>query len=558
MSDAAHRSGRFALIVANSDYVDPKLRKLRAPAADAKRLAAVLADPEIGGYEVEVALDEEQPQLTRRLARFFSNRRPDDLLVVHFSCHGVKDEGGDLYLAAKDTDVGYMLGATGISTAWLRQQIDRSRSKRILVLMDCCYSGSAPFGMHHRAGEDVNVKDHLEGRGRAVITASNATEYSYEGDQLSGEGQPSIFTDAVVEGLESGKADLDGDHWISVDELYEYVYDRVRDKTPNQNPAKLSTLEGPMHIARSSYEPPIEPAKLDPRLLELVEHPVAGARLGAVDELSQLSRSANKGVALAAELMLKRMVDDDSRRVAERAQETLARLAAEQEHARLEAEEQARREAEEQARREAEEQETSHPEAKKPSSRGSARVGASTARKRTSMRREVEVAMVSLEKRIEEANQAVLPFQDYVGRGAYVSYKDLKAALGAVLRDAQKTNKAVFKDLFKQDSAVLSVKPRQLEAAKPAARRVRRAAASTPVNRHDVLGAMARLEKSLDEAKQAVLSLQDCVGSGASAAYKELIAALNGVRRDAARTNVAAVRDWENLRAALLDSPPRP
>ena len=172
--------GRYALIVANSDYDDRKLQKLRAPAADAARLAAVLANPEIGGYEVDVAIDEAQPQLTRRIARFFSNRRPDDLLVVHFSCHGVKDERGELYLAAKDTETGYMLGATGISSTWLREQIDRSRSKRIVVLLDCCYSGAAPFGMHRRAGDEVNVKDHFEGRGRFVITASNATEYSYE------------------------------------------------------------------------------------------------------------------------------------------------------------------------------------------------------------------------------------------------------------------------------------------------------------------------------------------------------------------------------------------
>jgi uncharacterized caspase-like protein len=227
--------GRYALIVANSTHDNPKLQKLRSPAADAKRLASVLAAPDIGGYDVDLALDEEQPQLTRRIARFFSNGRPDDLLLVHFSCHGVKDESGELYLAAKDTEIGYMLSATGISSAWLRQQIDRSRSRRIVVL-DCCYSGSAPFGMHRRAGDEVNVKDHFEGRGRAVITASNATEYSYEGDQLSGEAQPSIFTEAVVEALETGKADRDGDKWISIDELYDYVYDRVKERTPHQNP----------------------------------------------------------------------------------------------------------------------------------------------------------------------------------------------------------------------------------------------------------------------------------------------------------------------------------
>jgi hypothetical protein len=320
---------RYALIVAISDYHDPKLRQLRAPAADANRLGSVLGDPDIGGFEVQVVEDAQEPALRRQIVRFFSNRRPEDLLLIHFSCHGVKDQAGELYLAAKDTEVGDLLSATAISSGWLRQQIGRSRSKRVVVLLDCCFSGSFPFGMRSRASEQVDVPERLEGRGRAVITASSAMEYAYEGDQLSGEGEPSFFTDAVVEGLESGRADRDGDHWISIDELYDYVYDRVKDKTPNQSPNKKFDLEGPLYLAHSAYEAPVEPATLDEQLRELMEHPVAGARLGAVDELSERLKSANRGVVLAARLALERMVDDDSRRVSDRAIVALASLTTE-------------------------------------------------------------------------------------------------------------------------------------------------------------------------------------------------------------------------------------
>ena len=55
---------------------------------------------------------------------------------MHFSGHGIKDENGELYLAAKDTEVGDMLSATGISAAWLNDQIGRCRSKRVVVLLD--------------------------------------------------------------------------------------------------------------------------------------------------------------------------------------------------------------------------------------------------------------------------------------------------------------------------------------------------------------------------------------------------------------------------------------
>jgi Caspase domain len=314
---------RDALIVATADYHDPKLQQLRAPVADAHALARVLEDQSIGGFDVQLALDEDESVLTRRLARFFSDRRPDDLLLLHFSCHGIKDASGELYMAAADTETD-LLSATGIPSRWLSEQIGKCRSKRIVVLLDCCFSGSFPFGTHYRAGESVHVQQHLDGRGRVVITASNAMEYSFEGDQLSGAGRPSIFTASVVAGLESGEADQDGDRLVSVDELYEYVYDRVREATPNQTPTKLSSLEGPLYIARSNYERPVEPAPLPQELVALGHHPYAEARLGAVAELERLLGNSSRGLQLSARLMLESMLKDDSRKVSDRVRKVLA------------------------------------------------------------------------------------------------------------------------------------------------------------------------------------------------------------------------------------------
>lgn len=317
---------RRALIIATGEYEDPKLARLRAPAADAERLARVLRNPDIGGFEVEVAHDEDGRSLGRRLTDFFRKRQPDDLVLVHISCHGIKDDRGRLYLAARDTEIDYP-DTTGVSSDWLNDVMTRTRARRSLLLLDCCFAGRFPFGMSRRSGEDVGIGDHLGGRGAAVISASTATEYAYEGDQLdqlSGEAQGSVFTTALVEGLESGAADRDQDKWISVDELYDYVYDRVKVENPAQKPTRQGALEGNFYIARSVYEPPVEPAELDEELLALVDHPVPGARLGAVDELTRLLTSPNKSLVLAARLELERMTDDDSRRVADRVKAALA------------------------------------------------------------------------------------------------------------------------------------------------------------------------------------------------------------------------------------------
>jgi hypothetical protein len=39
-------------------------------------------------------------------------------------------------------------------------------------------------------------------------------EYAFEGEELTGDGNPSVFTTAVVRGSETGEADRDQDHRI--------------------------------------------------------------------------------------------------------------------------------------------------------------------------------------------------------------------------------------------------------------------------------------------------------------------------------------------------------
>jgi len=321
------RSGsRHALVVAVSSYGDPKLRKLRSPAVDAARLASVLGDPDIGGFQVETALDEEERDLRRRIATFFSGRRSDDLLLVHFSCHGVQDDAGELHLAARDTETGPLLGATSIAASWLSEQIERSYSKQVVLFLDCCFSGAFPFGFRPRAGEEVAVARRFGGRGRVVMTASSAMEYSWEGEQLSGEPCPSVFTEAIVEGLESGEADRNGDCWVSVEELYDYVYERVQERMPRQKPQMMSNVEGRIFIARNASAPAVEPLQVDAQLLALARSHLTGARLGAVAELAGLLGTDNPFLAQAAREQLARLSEDDSASVSAAAKEALGEV----------------------------------------------------------------------------------------------------------------------------------------------------------------------------------------------------------------------------------------
>jgi tetratricopeptide (TPR) repeat protein len=241
---------RQALIVASYQYQDPDLRQLVAPAQDAQTLARVLKAPAIGGFEVQTLLNEPAHKINQAIETFFTDRKRDDLLLLYFSGHGIKDDWGRLYFATTDTHY-KTLRTTAIPASFINDVMNDNRSRQVLLL-DCCYSGAFA---RTKADKIVGIQEQVGGRGRVVLTSSNAVQYSFEGDEIKGEGVHSIFTRVLVRGLETGEADRDRDGHISLDELYEYVYDHVVDETPKQRPQMFATVEGKIFIARNPNLP---------------------------------------------------------------------------------------------------------------------------------------------------------------------------------------------------------------------------------------------------------------------------------------------------------------
>ena len=316
---------RSALIIASDEYTDPGLRRLRAPASDARALAAVLRDPAIGGFDVRTLLNEPAYVVNLAVEEFFADRQPGDLLLMHFSGHGIKDQDGELYFAAPNTVLG-RLGATAVAAEFVNRRMSRSRSRRVVLLLDCCYAGAFERGLVARSGTELGIEQQFGGRGRAVITASSAMEYAFEAGELTDDRDvpPSVFTSALVQGLATGDADQDQDGLVGLDELYDYVYDQVRAVTPSQTPGKWTFgMEGELHIARR-VRPVTTPAPLPPELRQAIDSPLAGVRAGAVQELAALLRGSHAGRALAARLALEQLTCDDSRAVAAAATAALA------------------------------------------------------------------------------------------------------------------------------------------------------------------------------------------------------------------------------------------
>ena len=244
---------RDALVIAVSVYADQQLRALRSPARDAEMLLAVLGDPDIGDYKTVAVSDATSQTVREAIETFLVDRSPIDELLIYLSCHGIKDDDGRLHFAASDTNR-RILHSTAVSAAFLREQMERSRARSIIVLLDCCYSGAFIAGSKG-VNDSVPVQE-LAGSGHVVLTATSRTEYAFEGEispTFPDSSVTSWFTASVVEGLRSGEADLDSDGRISVQELYNYVCLDLKKRWHYQQPQFWGVLQNQVFIASAFH-----------------------------------------------------------------------------------------------------------------------------------------------------------------------------------------------------------------------------------------------------------------------------------------------------------------
>ena len=167
---------RHALLVATTTYSDPSCNGCGRQARDAADLTKVLADPGIGGFAVTSVINKPARAILLAVEDFLADRGTGDLLLVYLSCHGVLDDRRRLFFAAKDTRKD-RLGATGVESAWVRDQLEHCRARSQIVILDSCFSGA--FGKGEGKGDDdLDLKGRLKGNGhgRIVLTASAATE----------------------------------------------------------------------------------------------------------------------------------------------------------------------------------------------------------------------------------------------------------------------------------------------------------------------------------------------------------------------------------------------
>jgi len=226
---------KVALLIGVSDY--QKLSTLSSAIKDVEAMQRVLEDPEIGGFDqVETLLNPDDPtKIQQAIEKLFSGRNRNDLVLLFFSGHGIKDNSGKLYFATSTTNKhpnGNLIKSTAVPSSFVHDIMGSSLCKRQVVILDCCFSGAFAEGMTAKDDGVIDVEAQLGGRGRAVLTSSTSTQYSFEqkGSNLS------VYTQHIVTGIETGAADLNKDGSISVFELHEYLCNHLEQPTAAMSP----------------------------------------------------------------------------------------------------------------------------------------------------------------------------------------------------------------------------------------------------------------------------------------------------------------------------------
>lgn len=242
---------RFAVLIASSLFPEePTLQELRCPENDVDALYELLSAKDRGGFtECHVLKNEPHDVVHRWINKVLKKAEKDDLVFIYYSGHGKLDTRGRLHLATIDTVLAE-LESTSVPVATIRYYIDTAYTSKVVLMLDCCYSGAVGKVFSRGSVED-QMSSLVTGRGTYIITASTATETAQEKE----EDKYGLFTKYILKGIDEGEADRDGDGFITMDELYRYVREQVI-LDGHQEPTRWGLdIRGELVLARSGRQP---------------------------------------------------------------------------------------------------------------------------------------------------------------------------------------------------------------------------------------------------------------------------------------------------------------
>ncbi len=293
----------YAVVVGVSKYRDPRVQQLKVSDKDARDFAEFLNGQKGLFRKVHIALlvNEEatRTQVERELYYKLRRAKKDDTVIVFLSGHGADDPNtpGEFFFLTYDADPDYLAAsALHMNRQWFLSKLD---SKRVVLIADACHAGGfATQGLKALPPSMYKFAQLIrESEGRVFISSSRPDEYSRERPATGN----SLFTYHMLQGLR-GEADANKDEIITLSEMYEYVYDKVKEASNGYQSPQWdgSKVTGAFPMALASLQPipaPITQPPSTPRPVARGEQPSAFSAdiAGFSEKARDTLRKAEKG-----------------------------------------------------------------------------------------------------------------------------------------------------------------------------------------------------------------------------------------------------------------------
>jgi len=210
---------KLGVVIGTNEYSDSKIPNLRFAEKDAKEIRDILLNPDICGFdEVVECINKTRTQTFCELDQLLKKAESEDSFLIYFSGHGEPDSQHDMCLLFNNTRMDCLL-PTSLNYSMIRKSIDASNCKKVVVILDCCYSGAASI-------KGNNLKEILaraSGSGTIILSASSEFDVAKEDEKL----EHGVFTHYLIEGLKSGSVEGDRNGDISLVDLYNYAHEKT-------------------------------------------------------------------------------------------------------------------------------------------------------------------------------------------------------------------------------------------------------------------------------------------------------------------------------------------
>jgi Caspase domain len=216
---------RWALLVGVNSYNDPNFGRLNFCVDDVLALKEKL---KALNYTVICLHDElghgnshfsTRDNVEAELIQLCKMVEPDDILLVHFACHGELLNGKPV-LILNNTRLP-TLEKTGLSLEEVKQHMRSSQARRLVLTLDACHMGV-------ETGRGIDDPQFIHNayelaQGFALIAASTAQQKAQEWHGK----KHGVFTYYLLEALD-GKADRDSKSFVTVDDIKTYLLNSLR------------------------------------------------------------------------------------------------------------------------------------------------------------------------------------------------------------------------------------------------------------------------------------------------------------------------------------------